>query len=456
METMERNKEVSMNFIERVNKIFNDRFLNNGSSYLLDLRKRNLDKFNKIGLPTLKHEEWKYTNLAFLNDLDFNLLPFISSTEAVNALKNINFLNETECIVIPILNGVVEKHLGNFEDLITIAKFQEKIDEDGSNRLNLFNHFFEDSNPFSYLNLALFNDGVYLNVKPNVELEFPIVLFYYYDSEYTGLSNTLNLIEIPENVKADIIVLFVNNSQEKVIANEMTNLHISKHANVELNFVQIDLKNMFLINNLNVISESESNFKTNVFSFNTNFVRNNINYDFNGEHSTTFLNGIYFVDDGNFVDNHTLVMHSKPHCMSDENFKGILDGNGRAVFNGKIYVARNAQKTNAYQSNKNLLLSNSARINTKPQLEIYADDVKCTHGATAGFLDQDMLFYIISRGISKEKAKSLLLNSFVSENLEKVGSNELRNYLKELVARKLHLEDIFFCSSIEELTKVSL
>ncbi|MFN3781379.1 MAG: Fe-S cluster assembly protein SufD, partial [Candidatus Kapaibacteriota bacterium] len=333
-----------------------------------------------------------------------------------------------------------------------------KLDDDsvflGESFLKNFETFYDSNNPFSFLNLAIFSDARFLKIANDVALDKPLVLQYNYNYEASSFSTTLSFIEVGENSKAEIIVLFKSHNPGEVLANEIINLYLKQNANVEISFVQYDTENLILLNNLNVVTESDVKFKCNTFSLETKFVRNNLNLAFEGLNSLGFLNGINIMSENNFIDNHTVVLHNQPNCTSEEDYRGIINDQARAIFNGKIYVARGAQKTNAYQSNKNILLSNEARVYTRPQLEIYADDVKCTHGATAGFLDQDSLFYMTSRGIGKEKAKSLLLNSFVSSNLEKVEQSELRNLLKELVAKKLNLEDIYFCSAINELSKV--
>lgn len=444
-----------MNFVENVKKIFYNRFNRDGMAF--ENRSMFLDKFSFLGLPTLKHEDWKYTNLAFLNEINFDLLENKTLFKEEDISDTLDFLNGNSITVFSFVNG----DFGGFYKLnpssdVDFINFDNKVFLNKDNSLSKFETFFNDSNPFGYLNLALNTSAIKISIKKEVELKSPIVLLYFYDTNYSAITNTLSFIEVGESSKANIIVIFVNKSTQKILANEFINLHLHSKSSVELNYIQTNLDEIVLLNNLNVIIDGNVNFNLNTFTIDTEFVRNNLNLLFNEPFSEAFLNGIYIVSNDEFVDDHTLVIHKEPNCKSDENFRGILDGNGRAVFNGKIYVARNAQKTNAYQSNKNLLLSNEARINTRPQLEIYADDVRCTHGATAGFLDKEMLFYITSRGINKEKAKSLLLNSFVSENLEKVVVPELRNYLKEIVAKKLNLEDIFFCSAIEEVSKVTL
>ncbi len=443
-----------MKFNENIKKIFSDRFLTNKEQEVLKERSFYLDKFLNIGLPTLKHEDWKYTNLSFLHNFDFGLLQNEYSFDPKVVYDSLNFLENKRNFVVPIANGKLNYFNGNSTDLVKVHHLDDASIFNNNSILQKFHKFLNSSNPFGYLSLAMFSSSVFLKVEDKTELNEPIILFYYYDADYPSISNTFSFVEVGEDSRVNIIVFFVNKSAQMVLANEFINLHAKRNAKVEINFVQNDLKNVALLNNLNLIAETNTTVGINTFTINTEFVRNNINFLFDGKHSNAFLNGVYIESMDEFVDNHTLVMHNQPNCISDENFRGILDGNSRAVFNGKIFVAPDAQKTNAYQSNKNLLLSNYARVNTRPQLEIYADDVRCTHGATAGFLDREMLFYITSRGISREKAKSLLLNSFVAENFEKVGISELRNYLKVLVAKKLNLEDIFFCSAIDELTKV--
>ncbi len=443
-----------MRFLENVKNMFENKIsLDHNSERLIDFRKTFFEKFTQLGIPTPKNEEWKYTNLSFLNDINFNV--------SIN-LKDKGYneqLHQELASLAPILNGEnfifsISNGQPSFEyiqnNLSESVSFANIIQNEISiyNVLEKFKPFFDDTNSFLFLNVALFDGGVSLKIPPNTFLEKPIILFFNYFSDLGYLSNSLNYIELGENSKANFILFYTNYTPQKNIGNEIVNIFQKENSDIELNIVQFDLKNLILINNINVILEKNSNFKSNTFSLNTEFVRNNLNVSFQGQYSSALLNGIYFSDTDNFVDDHTLIMHNVPNCRSDENFRGILDGKGRAVFNGKIFVARDAQKTNAYQSNKNLVLSNEARVNTKPQLEIYADDVKCTHGATVGFLDDEMLFYIISRGINRQKAKSMLLNSFVSVNLEKIEIPSLRDYLKELIAKKLHLEEIFFCGTL--------
>jgi Fe-S cluster assembly protein SufD len=423
---------------------------------LLQVKENSFHKFEKVGLPTLKHEEWKYTSLNFLNQIDFSLNNKKYEKAYRSESNFLNHLNGENYNLIHLINGnLANKRIESRNGTVDLIHFAENpLENFDFDLYSIFEkNFIDDSNPFGYLNTAFFSDGFKLVVADNVELPEPIILVFSYDNELPLFTNSLNFIKIGENSKVNLVVVFENPSSGKIFANETINILQEPNSQFEISFVQNNIPSLYLINNINLVQQENTYSKSNTVSLSARFVRNNLNVSFDGEHSEAHLNGIYFVDDDELVDDHTVIQHNKPNCLSNENFRGILDGKSRAVFNGKIFVARNAQKTNAYQSNKNILLSDEARINSKPQLEIYADDVKCTHGATAGYLDREMLFYIESRGISKEKAKSLLLNSFVSENIEQIELPELRDSIKEEIAKKLHLEDIFFCSTIDEITK---
>lgn len=450
-----------INFKEKLVGEFSNLKNNGLQSYfgerLSQIKENSFQKFEKVGLPTLKHEEWKYNSLNFLNQIDFVLKHKKYEKAYPSEINLLKYLNGGRSYnLIHLINGnLVSKRIESPNSLLALIHFAENPLENFDFDLysTFEKKFIDDSNPFSYLNTTFFSDGFKLVVGDNVELAEPIVVAFSYNSEVPLFTNSLNFIVIGENAKARLIVVFENLSSGEILANEAINVIQKSNSRFEMNFIQNNIPNLYLINNINLVQQENTYSKSNTVSLDTRFVRNNINVSFDGEHSEAHLNGIYFVDNDELVDDHTVIQHNKPNCFSNENFRGILDGNSRAIFNGKIFVARNAQKTNAYQSNKNILLSDEAKINTKPQLEIYADDVKCSHGATAGYLDSEMLFYIESRGVGKEKAKSLLLNSFVSGNIEQIELPELRDFIKEEIAKKLHLEDIFFCSTIDEMTK---
>ncbi len=442
-----------MKFYDKIFTEFNKNNQKIPQSYAL-VRNEAFSKFEKVGIPTLKQEDWKYTNLNFLNQIDFQFQVARKSFDVESFESKFELLNSTPYNLVMFVNGwLAQVRFVENDSAFAFERFEQlNIDNKIVEKQRKFSDFFyNDSNPFVYLNLIFFQEGLELVIPPNVELEYPLVIIYVYDSNVSLFTNSVSFVELGENSSARLLLSYLDLSEGEVFSNDVLNISLANNSKLDYNIFECDLAKVYGLNTTNVILGNSARFVSNVSSLNTNFMRNNLNVAFNGEGSEANLYGIYYVKNSEFIENRTLISHNVANCSSDENYKGILDDSARAVFNGKIYVARGAQKTNAYQSNKNLLLSNDARINTRPQLEIYADDVKCTHGATSGYLDLDMLFYIRSRGISSEKAKSLLLNSFFAENIERISITELRESLKEKIARKLKLEDIYFCSTIEEL-----
>lgn len=433
-----------MKFENYVSKAFFEYKLNGKFSILepqiLELKNQFLNEFLSYGLPTFRNEEWKYTNLNFLNEIEFD-----SSTECDSLESHPDFA---------LFNGLPKNliHLHNSELLTRLyngSKYSLKRTFESQEIFAIFEGNNFKVNPFLPLNFALSYDGFLIDIPDNVEIENPFVILFTYENESPKFFNSTNFIKVGRNSKARFIILVNKNSNAEVVTNDLIGIYQQSNSKVELSIFQEEIYSLYSFNSIYSKLESNSFFHSNVVSLGPNFVRNNLQIDFADENSEALINGIYLAEGKQFVDNNTLIRHLKPHCRSNQNFRGILDGNGRAVFNGKIFVDRDAQKTNAYQSNKNILLSSEARINTKPHLEIYANDVKCTHGATAGYLDPESLFYLVSRGISKTKAKALLLNSFFSENIANIGISELRDFIKEKIAKRLYLEEIFFCANIE-------
>lgn len=446
---MVRNEGGYMKFENFVSNAFSQYNLNGKFSNLepqiLELKNKFLNEFLSYGLPTFRNEDWKYTNLNFLNEIKFDFSKEIGST---GYHPEITLFNRTPRNLIHLHNGRLVTQLNNG------ATFSLRSVFESQDILSIFESYNFKVNPFLSLNFALSYDGFLIEISDNVEIEDPFVILFTYENYSPKFFNSTNFVKVGKNSKANFVILFNKTSNVEVVTNDLITIYQNSGSKVEISLFQEEIDSLYSFNSIHSKLERNSFFHSNVVSLGPNFSRNNLQVDFADENSEAVINGIYLVESKQFVDNNTIVRHLKPHCRSNQNYRGILDGTGRAVFNGKIFVDRNAQKTNAYQSNKNILLSNEARINTKPQLEIYADDVKCTHGATAGYLDQEALFYLASRGISKTKAKALLLNSFFSENIEYIGNNELRDFIKEKIAKRLNLEEIFFCANIESYKDV--
>lgn len=416
---------------------------------LHSIRRKAIESFTSLGLPTSKNEEWKYTNLNFLINNNFKL---ITSLQKANIeFKDIfpflfkelneNFLVFVNGFLIPELSGInLRSRRLMIGSIIEAYQKEIPIIKNFSKLANM------TSDPFVALNTAFVNDGTFINIPDNATIAGPIHIIYLNDTKSESImAQPRTLIAIGANVDVQIIESIHTIGENKGFINTVTEISIGNNSKVEYYKMQDDNLNSYYIGSTFIKQEKDSFLKTQTICLGGSFIRNNFEIILDGEGAEAEMGGIHYNYDKQFVENRTYIEHAKPNCRSNQIFKGVLDDESRAVFNGKILVRPNAQKTMAYQSNKNILLTDKARINSKPQLEIYADDVKCSHGATSGYLDKDALFYLQARGIDESKAKALLLNSFASEIIEKVNIDELRDSLKQKVALRFGVEDIYFC-----------
>ena len=292
-----------------------------------------------------------------------------------------------------------------------------------------------NADPFVAVNTALAKGGVAVHIADNIVVESPIHIIHLSSSSYNLFINPRLFINIGKNAQVTFVQSFESvASTAKVVNNTVTEFSIGEEAIVDHYQIEDEQEHGYLINTTQAYQQKKSIFSTNTFTLSGALVRNNLNIVLNGEHIETHLNGLYLTSGNQQVCNHTLVDHRKPNCNSNELYKGIIEDKSTATFNGKIYVRKDAQKTNAFQSNKNILLSDEGTINTKPQLEIYADDVKCSHGTSTGKLDEDKIFYLRSRGLSEISAKKMLMHAFASEVVEKIILEDLRNHVEEKIA----------------------
>ena len=269
-------------------------------------------------------------------------------------------------------------------------------------------------------------------------------------THFSPLINVKNIIRVGTNSSIKIVETVHLFGEKPSVHNSTTEIEAAEDSAVHYYKLQNDKSDLYSIGQTFVKQAGKSEFHSTAISLRSRFVRNTLSTEFTDEHCESNMNGFFFIDEDDFVDNHTVVDHAMPNCNSNETYRGILDNKAVGVFNGKIFVRPDAQKTTAYQSNKNILLSDEATMNTKPQLEIFADDVKCSHGATTGSLDQSSLFYLRARGVSEEKAKSLLLNAFSAEVVNKILIPELRDNIREYIGRRLGIEDIYLCYDIDK------
>ena len=377
------------------------------------------DAFIKKGFPTTKDEEWKYTSLKKVVKPDYNLFPKQSMID----------------------NSVINKYsLGIKDKIVFVDGNLIYSPEINGVKITGFSDFdFGNTDVISELNSALAESGFTITVEKDTVVENPIeILFFNFTKN--SFSQYRNRINVGENSKIKIIEIIQDLSESTTLVNHFTHVSCNKNTNVEYNKIQNNSKDSSLIDSMYIFQKQDSVCEVNTLIFGGRFIRNNLNFEQNGSNCESNMNGISLLDGNQFADNHTFVDHKIAHCRSNEMYKGIYLGNSKGVFNGKIMVRQDAQKIDAFQSNNNLLLSDNSTIDSKPQLEIYADDVKCSHGCTIGQLDEEALFYMRSRGIGVSEAKAVLTYAFASEVIENLSIPELKNLSQRLLAQKLNVD----------------
>jgi Fe-S cluster assembly protein SufD len=394
------------------------------------IRKSAFDQLMKSGLPHAKNEEYKFTNLTKVLE---KKVPFGSSSPASVKVDADQFaIAGLEAYQLVFVNGILDESLSDmiaFEG-VSIKPLSEAIYEDDS----LFNSTVDDSDDsFVIMNTAFANNGIVIEVKDKVVLDKPIMLQYVGNQEDYAVRNLFSFGKFAE---ATIIEKFDSIDTAK-FSNIVNEISIDEQANIKYFKIENDRADSLHINNTFVTQQKDSTFTANTIALNGEMVRNNLNIKLEAEGCEAYMNGLYLLSGKTHVDNHTVVDHTKPNAYSNELYKGIMDDKSTGVFNGKIFVRQDAQKTNAFQSNKNILLTNDATVNTKPQLEIWADDVKCSHGCTTGQIDKDALFYLQARGIKKDKALAILLHAFASDVLENLENNAIQDYVEAIITERL-------------------
>ncbi len=409
-------------------------------SSIHNIRTKAIQNFEKLGFPNKKDEEWKYTNLRPLLKQDFSL--FTETKETVG-YKNVKpfLINEIDSYKLIFIDGVFNNFLSEtthdecdvciLSAALSKPKYKIIID-------NYFSTITDKTNSLSELNTAFAIEGAYINIPKNTVVSKPIqILNFATGSEKEVLLQPRNIIMVGENSHVQIIERHHNLSKNNTLTNAVTEIFVNKRAIVDYYKIQNDTDNSTLIDSTYVQQKQHSVASVNTFSFGGKLTRNNLEFQHEGERITSHLNGISILNKNQHVDNHTLVDHKSPNCESHELYKGIYADTSTGVFNGKVIVRQAAQKTNAFQQNNNILINDGATINSKPQLEIFADDVKCSHGCTIGQLDQSALFYMQSRGIPKKEAKALLLYAFGNDVIEKIKIPQLKTIITGFIADKL-------------------
>jgi Fe-S cluster assembly protein SufD len=408
---------------------------------LSQMRREAFDTFQRLGLPANKAEEYKDTPIARLLQNNFN---FRSATEGKTSVNPKDFyipLNDANVIVF--INGVFSKEHSSIispASEISLKPLADAVAEKNEVALKHLAKYADfKSDGLAAWNTAAWTDGLFLHVKRNQVVAKPIIIYYIQDSSHGEVvAVTRNLFVADSNSKVSIIEKSDSVGDGNCFSNIVSEGVVGENAEVNYYAIQNDAGSKYQFNLSQFYQSNNSRVNTYTFTLNGKLMRNNLHLALDGEGIESHMFGLYLLENNTLADNHTVVDHKKPNSFSNELYKGIMDGNSKGIFNGKIYVRPNAQKTNAFQANRNILLTDKATVNTKPQLEIWADDVKCSHGCTTGQLDEEAMFYLQTRGINKESARAMMLYAFAGEILDNVPHAELKGYLDQLVSERLH------------------
>lgn len=394
--------------------------------------------FLSQGIPTTKHEEWKYTNVAKLATTQFEFSAINNTLKKVD-VKEMKITQDAVIVVIE--NGMINKEASNMEALpkgIHIGSIHDLADN-AIVKQHFLQHADYKTEPFVALNTATFSDAVCIIAEANVEMETPIqVMMVNTCNEYNAYVPVRMLVVADKNASIHVVETFDSFSHtNSIFVNAVSEVVLAENAKVNYVKLQNDPLNTTHINYHRVAMLRDSYQHLTTLSLGGELIRNNLNIRMGDVNGTAYLNGLTLARHQQLVDHHTVVDHAMPHCHSNELYKNIIDDKAQGVFNGKIFVRRDAQKTNAFQSNKNLLLSDEASMNAKPQLEIFADDVKCSHGATTGQLDDEALFYLRARGIGEDAARALLNHAFAADVIEGIAHEGIKAKMLELLNEKI-------------------
>lgn len=405
-----------------------------------DIRTEAIKVFETKGFPTKKEEDWKYTSLNNLVKSDFSIFPKQENTLEYKEVKRY-FIHDIDTYKIVFVDGIYSSYLSETtHDGVDICLLSAALSKPMYKQVIdvYFNKIASQDESLTSLNTAFSKEGAYIYIPKSRVPRKPIEIMHFSTGNETSLLlQPRNLIVAEEHAELQVIERHQSLTANEVFTNSVTEIFAAKNAIVDYYKIQNDNNTASLIDNTYINQKENSIVNVHTFSFGGKLVRNNLNFYQNGQHINSTMKGVSIIGEKQHVDHHTLVHHIAPNCESHQDYKGIYGDNATGVFNGKIIVDRLAQKTNAFQQNNNILISDKATINTKPQLEIFADDVKCSHGCTIGQLDEEALFYLQTRGIPKKEAQALLMYAFANNVLESVRIPELKTRITKLIANKL-------------------
>jgi Fe-S cluster assembly protein SufD len=397
------------------------------------------EEFRKASFPTTKHEEWKYTNVAPLLDAEL----VYAHQGRVSAAEAQSFQVEglAPVATLVFVNGMLNEALSAYQTLPAGLKVGNLSSATPEMIEAHFGKYAQDAeSPFTAMSTAFAEHGAFVHLAKGKAIEQPVFLLYISDArEGAPIAQPRNLIVVEENAQLSVVERFVSLGNGG-FTNAVTEISVAPYAIADHTRLQEEGAKHTHISTVQVNQAHDSVFHSNVVASGQGLVRNNLHIALNGQHCEAFMNGLSLLSEQAHADHHTLVDHREPNSYSNELYKNVLDGQSRGVFNGKIYVRQDAQKTNAFQANNTILLSDKASMDTKPQLEIWADDVKCSHGATIGALNEEPLFYLRARGIPEKQARALLTFAFIADVIGRIRNKAIQAHVEQIAASHLQYE----------------
>ncbi len=416
-------------------------WMSKGQQYLTNIQTEAADRLRKLSIPTTRHEDWRFTNLAALAEIDF--APAEHDEKRIDQTLDEKYLFApgNGCRLV-FVNSHFSPQLSNLEQLppaVKVLSLSEALNSETELvQKHLARHADHYTHYFTAWNTASFRDGAFIHIPAGVVVEKPIELLYLSTGRTTPtVSHPRNLFLLGEQSQVTILEHYAGSRNETYLTNSVCEIVLADHAILDHYKIQRENHDAFHIGTLNVSQASGSRFRLHSIAMGASLSRNNLHVFLNGEGCDCGLRGLSVGQNRQLIDHYIRVDHNRPHCTSREYFKGIYDDEAHGVFSGRIYVSPNAPQTDAKQTNMNLLLSDKAHVNSKPQLEIFTDDVKCTHGATIGQLNRDSIFYLRSRGLSEKQARNLLVRAFASEITDTISIKELRDWLNDWLTKRL-------------------
>jgi Fe-S cluster assembly protein SufD len=436
-----------MNTIDHIKERIEVIKLNDGGTALDSVQKNALRAFGEMGIPSVKHEEWKYTRIGGLFNKEYTLAANRAASSVTESdLHSVRLPGYEHANELVFVNGVFSFPLSVIRSTQLVVLPLEDAASNGFSEIvsKNFGHsarYLRDG--INALNTALVSGGVFIHVKKGQITEHPVYIYNIADSRSEAIfAQPRSLVHIAENAQLQITETYITLGSGESLTNQVMEIVVEKAAVLEYYKIQNDSSHANQVSSTHIRQVGKSNVHSVVISLKGGIVRNNLNVVMEAEFCEAHLYGLYFEQGQSHIDNHTVVDNVLPNCFSNQLYKGIMNDDATGVFNGKIFVRPQAQKTNAYQSNKNILLSDSASVNTKPQLEIFADDVKCSHGCTVGRLNEEGMFYLQSRGLREEIARALLLQAYAIDVLDHIKPAPVRLYINQLISERLALDII--------------